>query len=135
MPIILVGNKLDARDNLSSVIAKQLAARGEHPISYEEGITMAKQINACKYLENSALTQQGLKYILHIEVAVHLYRGIFDAAIRCVIYGPEIPQPSFSFFSFLFSKSSQKQITIAKSSKKQEPLLWTCISNYKANAR
>lgn len=41
------------------------------PITYSEGMTMAKTINAAKYLECSALTQRGLKQV-------------FEDAIRAV---------------------------------------------------
>ena len=41
------------------------------PIQYTQGVDMARQIGAVKYLECSALTQKGLK-------------TVFDEAIRAV---------------------------------------------------
>jgi len=69
-PIILVGTKLDLRDDsmtMSTLIEKNLT-----PLTYPQGLQMAKEINAVKYLECSALTQKGLK-------------TVFDDAIRAVL--------------------------------------------------
>ncbi|KAI9595634.1 rac gtpase [Syncephalis fuscata] len=55
IPVILVGTKLDLP-----------------PITYPQGLQMAKEVRAVKYLECSALTQKGLK-------------NVFDEAIRAVL--------------------------------------------------
>jgi len=72
-PIILVGTKLDLRDDRETI--ERLREKGLAPITYEQGMAKAKEINAVKYLECSALTQKGLK-------------NVFDEAIRAVIAPP-----------------------------------------------
>ncbi|KAH3732708.1 Rac1A protein [Pelomyxa schiedti] len=71
-PIVLVGTKTDLRDDRE---ARERAHIKATPITYEQGVARAKEINATKYLECSALTQKGLK-------------EVFDTAIRCVITPP-----------------------------------------------
>lgn len=72
-PVILVGTKTDLRDDpdtLTKLKDKRLSA-----ISEVQGQSLAKEIGAVKYLECSALTQKGLKYV-------------FDETIRAVLYPP-----------------------------------------------
>lgn len=70
MPIILVGTKLDLRDDPE--VREQLRQRKMSPISYEQAVQVAKEIKAVKYLECSALTQRNLK-------------SVFDEAIKSVL--------------------------------------------------
>ncbi len=69
-PIILVGTKLDLRDDKETV--EKLKEKKLVPITYPVAMQMAKDIGAVKYLECSALTQKGLKQV-------------FDEAIRAVL--------------------------------------------------
>ncbi|XP_055382963.1 ras-related protein Rac1-like [Condylostylus longicornis] len=69
-PIILVGTKLDLRDNKD--VIEKLRVKKLSPVAYPQGLGMAKDIGAVKYLECSALTQKGLK-------------TVFDEAIRSVL--------------------------------------------------
>ncbi|KAH3766952.1 Rac1A protein [Pelomyxa schiedti] len=71
-PCLLVGTKTDLRDDRE---ARERAKIKATPITYEQGIAKAKEINAVKFMECSALTQKGLK-------------EVFDEAIRCVIAPP-----------------------------------------------
>uniref|UniRef100_F1LFI2 Ras-related C3 botulinum toxin substrate 1 n=1 Tax=Ascaris suum TaxID=6253 RepID=F1LFI2_ASCSU len=62
VPIVLVGTKLDLREN--KTVVEELHERRLEPISYLQGLSMSKRINAIKYLECSALSQTGLKQVL-----------------------------------------------------------------------
>jgi len=74
-PIILVGTKVDLREDPSTV--EKLAAKKQSPITYEGALQMATEIGAAKYMECSAITQQGLK-------------SVFDEAIRAVLSPPSL---------------------------------------------
>ena len=69
-PIILVGTKLDLRDDKETI--EKLKEKKMCPISTAQGLQMSKEISAVKYLECSALTQKGLKQV-------------FDEAIRAAL--------------------------------------------------
>ncbi|KAI2668913.1 Ras-related C3 botulinum toxin substrate 1 [Labeo rohita] len=60
-PIILVGTQLDLRDDKDTT--EQLKKSKQAPISYHQGLVVAEEIGAVKYLECSALTQMGLKMV------------------------------------------------------------------------
>jgi len=68
---LLVGTKLDLREDSQTVL--RLRERRMEPINYAQGLQMQKDIRAVKYIECSALTQQGLK-------------SVFDEAIRAVLF-------------------------------------------------
>lgn len=70
VPVILVGTKMDLREDKNTL--EKLKDQKRSPISYPQGLAMAKEINAVKYLECSALNQKGLK-------------AVFDEAIRAVL--------------------------------------------------
>ncbi|PWA14142.1 hypothetical protein CCH79_00016717 [Gambusia affinis] len=90
-PIILVGTKLDLRDDKDTI--ERLRDKKLSPITYPQGLAMAREIElgrspsspnmsswssgAVKYLECSALTQRGLK-------------TVFDEAIRAVLCPPPV---------------------------------------------
>ncbi len=58
----MVGTKLDLREDPETLT--KLEAKRQAPITYEQGMQMAKEIGAVKYMECSALTQKGLKVIV-----------------------------------------------------------------------
>jgi Ras-related C3 botulinum toxin substrate 1 len=70
IPIILVGTKLDLRDDASTL--ESLRQKRMEPVSYEQALSCSRDIKAYKYLECSALTQRNLK-------------SVFDEAIRAVL--------------------------------------------------
>nr|XP_031531825.1 ras-related C3 botulinum toxin substrate 3 isoform X2 [Vicugna pacos] len=77
-PILLVGTKLDLRDDKDTV--ERLRDKKLAPITYPQGLAMAREIGSVKYLECSALTQRGLK-------------TVFDEAIRAVLCPPPVKKP------------------------------------------
>jgi len=60
-PIILVGTKLDLRDDPESI--RQLQTEKRTPITKAQGQKTATKIKAVKYLECSALSQNGLPLV------------------------------------------------------------------------
>jgi len=70
-PVILVGTKTDLRDDAATI--QKLKEKKLQPMSEQQGMSLAKEIGAVKYLECSALTQTGLK-------------NVFDETIRAVLY-------------------------------------------------
>ncbi|KAJ2660642.1 Rho GTPase protein rac1 [Coemansia sp. RSA 1200] len=70
IPTLLVGTKLDLREDKNTV--DKLKEKRQEPISFHQGLAVAKEIGAFKYIECSALTQRFLK-------------NVFDEAIRAVL--------------------------------------------------
>jgi Ras-related C3 botulinum toxin substrate 1 len=60
-PFILVGTKLDLRDNPDMI--QNLKSNGLEPISGDLGDKLAKEIGASKFLECSALSQRNLPQV------------------------------------------------------------------------
>lgn len=75
--MLLVGTKLDLRNDVNTIA--KLREKNQSPISFEEGVELARSIGATKYLECSALTQKGLK-------------AVFDESIRVVLCPPTQPK-------------------------------------------
>jgi len=69
-PIILLGTKIDLRENIAAVAS--ISATNEEPITPDMGEQMKQEIGAWKYLECSALTQDGLAQVFDEAVKVAL---------------------------------------------------------------
>ena len=65
---------MDLRDDLATI--DKLAKNRQKPITTESGERLAKELQAVKYLECSALTQKGLK-------------NVFDEAIIAALEPPK----------------------------------------------
>lgn len=59
VPILLVGTKSDLRND--SEVQKKLKEQNQAPITQQQGQALARQIHAIKYMECSALNQDGIK--------------------------------------------------------------------------
>jgi len=73
VPLLLVGTKSDLRKD--SATEKQLKSRNQEMVTNDKAEGMAKEVGATRYLECSALTQEGLKQV-------------FDDAIRAAMTKP-----------------------------------------------
>eukprot|EP00252_Welwitschia_mirabilis_P004605 TRINITY_DN14916_c0_g1_i1.p1 TRINITY_DN14916_c0_g1~~TRINITY_DN14916_c0_g1_i1.p1 ORF type:complete len:199 (-),score=31.42 TRINITY_DN14916_c0_g1_i1:6-602(-) len=71
-PIILVGTKLDLRDDRQFFVDHPTAV----PITTSQGQALKKQVGAAAYVECSAKTQQNIK-------------AVFDSAIKAVLQPPK----------------------------------------------
>ena len=72
-PFVLVGTKIDLRDDAATL--EKLAKNKQTPLTKEMGDKLAKEVGAVKYVECSALTQEGVK-------------NVFDEAILAGIGSP-----------------------------------------------
>ncbi|KAJ5072105.1 hypothetical protein M0811_09485 [Anaeramoeba ignava] len=80
IPFILVGLKLDLRDDQDTIMI--LEEKGLSPITYQQGLEMAKEINAFNYIECSARKQQNLKEVFQEAVRAQEYYHFFHIKIE-----------------------------------------------------
>jgi len=71
VPILLVGTKSDLRTKQEAI--QSLKENNQEPITAAQGEALAKKIGAKKYLECSALTQEGLAKVFEEAVKVILF--------------------------------------------------------------
>ncbi|XP_065920342.1 ras-related C3 botulinum toxin substrate 1-like isoform X2 [Dysidea avara] len=76
-PVVLVGTKLDLKNDKETI--ETLKQNKMTPISYSQGLELMNEIGAVKYLECSALTQQGLG-------------KVFDDAVRTALTFTKVPK-------------------------------------------
>lgn len=70
VPIVLVGNKADLRDDDYTI--RELGRAGQRPVSFEDGEQMAAKIGACCYMETSAIENRGVKEVFETATRVSL---------------------------------------------------------------
>jgi len=90
-PFLLVGTQIDLREDVATI--DKLAKNKQKPLSNEAGEKLAKELRAVKYVECSALTQQGLKIV-------------FDEAILAALDPPVDDEKSFDKVKAFFKKCS-----------------------------
>ncbi|XP_040190537.1 rho-related GTP-binding protein RhoG-like isoform X1 [Rana temporaria] len=61
IPILLVGTKKDLRTNPD--VINRLNKENQLPISYQQGVSLSRQIDAVRYMECSALNQDGVQEV------------------------------------------------------------------------
>lgn len=76
VPFILVGTKSDLRDDEETL--ERLREKRLKPVTQQQAESLRTDLSGYKYLECSALTQNGLK-------------TVFDEAIRCVLLSQDKP--------------------------------------------
>jgi len=64
---------------------EKLLKKKERPITQEEGIRIAKKIGAFKYVECSALNQQGLKDVFDEAILTVLNKPKYKSSKECII--------------------------------------------------
>ncbi|XDV36823.1 hypothetical protein PO909_006544 [Leuciscus waleckii] len=83
VPILLVGTKRDLRSDTETV--KKLKEQGLAPTTNQQGGALAKQIGAVKYMECSALLQEGVREVFVEAVRAVLYPATKKNSKRCVL--------------------------------------------------
>jgi len=112
VPILLVGNKIDLRSDFSAL--ERLMARKMTAITAEQGHALAKEIGAIKYVENSALTHEGVK-------------AVFDEAIRATLSPAAMKKKKKGGWAWGGSSSSEKPKPIPPVMPRAGPAPWINI--------
>lgn len=81
-PCLIVGTQVDLRQDPG--VLERLSRQRQRPIYFQEGESLARELNAVKYVECSALTQKGLK-------------NVFDEAIVAALDPPVKKKPKKCF--------------------------------------
>lgn len=83
IPILLVGTKKDLRSDPETV--KKLKEQGLSPTTYQQGTSLSKQIGAVKYLECSALNQEGVRDVFVESVRAVLFPVPKKSPKKCIL--------------------------------------------------
>ncbi len=80
-PIILVGTKLDLRDDAATV--ERLKKKRLAPITRKQGEAMQREIAAVAYMECSALTEVGINDVFDTALRAASMPGMSCTSIHC----------------------------------------------------
>ncbi|XP_073414940.1 rho-related GTP-binding protein RhoG isoform X2 [Dendrobates tinctorius] len=83
VPILLVGTKKDLRTNQD--VIKKLKEQNQVPITHQQGVSLSKHIHAVKYMECSALNQEGIKEVFSESVRAVLNPNPIKKKSPCFI--------------------------------------------------
>lgn len=83
VPVLLVGTKRDLRGDLETV--RKLKEQSLVPTTPQQGTSLAKQVGAVKYLECSALMQDGVHEVFSEAVRAVLYPTAKKTTKKCVL--------------------------------------------------
>uniref|UniRef100_A0A3Q0SPU4 Rho-related GTP-binding protein RhoG n=1 Tax=Amphilophus citrinellus TaxID=61819 RepID=A0A3Q0SPU4_AMPCI len=82
-PFLLVGTQVDLRYDSNTL--EKLAKNKQQAISFESGEKLAVELNAVKYMECSALTQEGVQKVFEEAIQVVLERPHTKSSSRCIL--------------------------------------------------
>lgn len=82
-PCLIVGTQIDLRDDQN--IVANLAKQNQRPIMPQQGERLAKELNAIKYVECSALSQKGLKNVFDEAIVAALEPPVIKKSKKCSI--------------------------------------------------
>ena len=83
VPIILVGNKKDLRDDEN--VKKELAKMKQEPVTSEEGSAMCEKINGFAYQECSAKTKDGVITVFRTATRAALHTKTKKKKSKCTL--------------------------------------------------
>ncbi|XP_076843775.1 ras homolog gene family, member Gc isoform X1 [Brachyhypopomus gauderio] len=83
VPVLLVGTKRDLRSDRETL--ERLREQGLSPTTAQHGAALARTIGAVRYLECSALLQEGVREVFHEAVRAVLYPNAKKHGRKCVL--------------------------------------------------
>lgn len=83
VPILLVGTKSDLRNDGDT--QRKLKEQNQTPVTHHQGVSLARQIQAVRYLECSALNQDGIKDVFSEAVRAFLNPQAAVSKRPCVL--------------------------------------------------
>jgi len=83
VPLLLVGTKSDLRKDTATT--QQLTSRGQQMVTPDAAKEMAKEVGATRYLECSALTQEGLKQVFDDAIRAAMTKPSKSGGKKCMI--------------------------------------------------